>query len=103
MEFGGSGVTLDSVTIGGISATVHVVLNNGDDIICAIASATVPTGTTAVVVATFSDDVDDPFIGCIALDNLQGGGTVTDTMTGEVASYHNPPGEICGGADTQAF
>jgi hypothetical protein len=29
--------------------------------------------------------------------------TVTDTQTGTVRTYHNPPGNICGGADTRAF
>jgi hypothetical protein len=29
--------------------------------------------------------------------------TVTDTVTGEHATYHNPPGEICGRGDTAAF
>jgi ELWxxDGT repeat protein len=29
--------------------------------------------------------------------------TVTDTETGVPVEYHNPPGEICGGADTTAF
>ena len=29
--------------------------------------------------------------------------TVTDTETGEQATYHNPPGEICGRGDTAAF
>ncbi|MCP4569603.1 MAG: hypothetical protein GY841_18655, partial [FCB group bacterium] len=29
--------------------------------------------------------------------------TVTDTETGESRTYHNPPGEICGGADVSAF
>ncbi|WP_119271418.1 hypothetical protein [Taklimakanibacter deserti] len=48
---------LNSVTIGGISATIEVQHNNGDDIILAIASATVPTGSAAVVVATFSHAV----------------------------------------------
>ncbi len=28
---------------------------------------------------------------------------ITDTSTGEVQIYHNPPGEICGFADTEAF
>ena len=28
---------------------------------------------------------------------------VTDTATGKVKSYHNPPGTYCGKADTRAF
>lgn len=48
--------TLDSVTIGGVSADIDVVANNassGADI-CAIASAIVPTGVTANIFPTFS-------------------------------------------------
>jgi len=29
--------------------------------------------------------------------------TVTDTLTGEVKSYRNEPGDLCGGGDTSAF
>ena len=29
--------------------------------------------------------------------------TVTDTTTGAVRTYHNPPGTLCGKADTSAF
>ncbi len=38
-----------------------------------------------------------------ALTDLEFELTLTDTATGEVAIYHNPPGEICGLADTAAF
>ncbi len=38
-----------------------------------------------------------------ALTDIEYTVTVTDTVTGAVESYHNPPGEICGVADTTAF
>ncbi len=38
-----------------------------------------------------------------ALTDLEYWVTVTDTATGKSRTYHNPPGEICGGADTEAF
>ncbi len=38
-----------------------------------------------------------------ALSDVEYTITVTDTETGVVREYRNPQGEICGGADTQAF
>ncbi len=38
-----------------------------------------------------------------ALTDVEYDITVTDTVTGEVRTYHNPSGEICGAADTNAF
>jgi hypothetical protein len=38
-----------------------------------------------------------------ALSDVEYTITVTDTTTGAAVPYHNPPGEICGGADTEAF
>ncbi len=38
-----------------------------------------------------------------ALSDVEYTITVTDTETGESRSYYNPPGEICGGADVEAF
>jgi polysaccharide biosynthesis protein PslG len=38
-----------------------------------------------------------------ALSDLEYWLEVRDTATGALARYHNPPGEICGGADTEAF
>ncbi len=38
-----------------------------------------------------------------ALSDLEYWITITDTQTGVVQTYHNPPGEICGLADTLAF
>lgn len=38
-----------------------------------------------------------------ALSDLEYWIEVRDTATGALARYHNPPGEICGGADTEAF
>ncbi len=38
-----------------------------------------------------------------ALSDVEFWVNITDTVTGEVEIYHNPPGEICGLADTTAF
>ena len=38
-----------------------------------------------------------------ALSDVEYWITVTDTITGNVQIYHNPPGEMCGLADTSAF
>ncbi len=38
-----------------------------------------------------------------ALTDIEYTINLTDTVTGAVKSYHNPPGEICGLADTTAF
>jgi hypothetical protein len=38
-----------------------------------------------------------------ALSDVEYTITVTDTTTGLSVPYHNPPGEICGDADTGAF
>jgi hypothetical protein len=38
-----------------------------------------------------------------ALSDVEYTITVTDTQTGSVRTYHNAPGNICGGADTSAF
>ncbi len=38
-----------------------------------------------------------------ALTDLEYWITVTDTVAGEARVYYNPPGEVCGRADTQAF
>lgn len=38
-----------------------------------------------------------------ALSNVEYDLRVTDTGTGAVRTYHNPPGSLCGGADTGAF
>ncbi len=38
-----------------------------------------------------------------ALTDLEYWITVTDTATGDSSVYYNPPGEVCGRADTQAF
>ena len=38
-----------------------------------------------------------------ALSDLEYTITLTDTTTGSVRTYHNDPGNICGGADTNAF
>jgi hypothetical protein len=38
-----------------------------------------------------------------ALSDVEYTITVTDTLSSTVRTYHNPPGNICGGADTSAF
>ena len=38
-----------------------------------------------------------------ALSDVEYTITVTDTVTATPVTYHNPPGEICGDADTEAF
>lgn len=38
-----------------------------------------------------------------ALTDIEYWITVSDTVSGQVQSYHNPPREICGGADTRAI
>jgi hypothetical protein len=38
-----------------------------------------------------------------ALSDVEYWLTVTDRTTGAIRRYHNPPGTLCGGADTQAF
>lgn len=81
-----AGGTLTSVTIGGISATIDVQVDIGDvdfdnTLICAIASAVVPTGTTAVIVANFNMTLGGFAAGVIALDNVQNA-TAFDTATG---------------------
>jgi len=38
-----------------------------------------------------------------ALSNVEYWITVTDLHSGAICTYYNPPGEICGGADTSAF
>jgi hypothetical protein len=38
-----------------------------------------------------------------ALSNVEYWITVTDLLTHAVVRYHNPPGNLCGGADTSAF
>jgi len=54
---GGAGVTVSSITVGGIAATI-VVQRNGNsgasNAVTALAIAAVPTGTTATVVVTYS-------------------------------------------------
>lgn len=67
-----SAVTLSSVTIGGISATINrqISVGGGFQQLAAIASAVVPTGTTATVVATFSGATDGVIINTVSIDRL---------------------------------
>ena len=73
MGWAGASRTLNSATIGGVAATIELQINNtnaGNSLIAAIVSATVPTGTTAVVVATFDAGMGSAAIAVISLDNL---------------------------------
>jgi hypothetical protein len=63
----GGAVTLSSATIGGVSATIHVNVNDFPHI--SIISAQVPTGTTGDVVVTFSAGVQDAGIGVYRMIN----------------------------------
>lgn len=63
--------TLSSATIGGVSATIHVQTTEGVRARCAIISANVPTGTTAVVACTFSGSVQEFVVAVISLDRLK--------------------------------
>lgn len=81
---GSSGRTISSVTIGGVSAVQRAFVRNGglgNSTIAAIYSANVPTGSTAVVVVTFSGAMADFACACIALDGLNST-TPEDTATG---------------------
>lgn len=67
------GRTLTSVTIGGVSADIHAQTTSGADgnsVVVAIASANVPTGTTATVEAFFSGQMNTFACAVIAIDSL---------------------------------
>ena len=62
---GGNTRTISSLTIGGVAATVHQVANSSatdNKVNVAIASASVPTGTSGDVVVTWSGTVDKPHV-----------------------------------------
>lgn len=67
-----SGRTLTGVTIGGITADIHVnaAVSSGGSQIAAIASANVPTGTTATIVLTFSGGMEGVAMSVICLTKL---------------------------------
>jgi hypothetical protein len=69
----GGAETLNSATIGGISANIDAQAANGTggSGTVAIVSATIPTGTTATVTATFSGTLQRASCFVIAIDNLQ--------------------------------
>lgn len=74
------GTTLNSVTIGGISATILVaIMDTGDVTIAAIAVAFVPTGTSGDVVVTFSSQMVHCSVDVVTLYNVA---SVTPTFTG---------------------
>lgn len=77
----GANKTLDSVTIGGVSATISVSgWNSGN--VAAIAIAAVPSGTTATVALTFSDTMTSAGISMwseLKVSSLTATSTGTDT------------------------
>lgn len=79
-SLGTTGRTLSSATIGGVSATIDVQAthNSGGSQTLAIISATVPTGTTANIVATFSGAMARAACWAVAVDGLQ---SVTPVLT----------------------
>lgn len=65
--------TLSSATIGGVTAAIHAQTTKtvgSDSVVVAIASAVVPTGTTAVVSPTFSSAMSGFACSVIALDGV---------------------------------
>lgn len=71
--------SISSVTIGGISATIH--RQNTTSLSCmGIASAVVPTGTTGDVVVTFGDAADDAAIDLYSITNLQSTAIVNNSI-----------------------
>jgi hypothetical protein len=72
---GTNGRTLETATIGGISATIHkqTTFSSGGSAVAAIFSAVVPTGTTATIVADFDgtgDNMNRCAIFVVAIDNV---------------------------------
>lgn len=65
-----SGRTLSSVTIGGVTATSHVINVSSSTYSSRMVSALVPTGTTADIVITYSGSMNDCSIGVWALYNV---------------------------------
>jgi hypothetical protein len=61
-EAAGSIDVVTGMTIGGVTATIHSAVTTSE-LSCAVASAVVPSGTTATVVVTFSDGGDNCTIG----------------------------------------
>lgn len=86
-ESGGGGVTLDSATIGGVSATINVQVTNSGNL-QAIIIASVPTGTTADIVVNFSSTMGNADIDVYYVTGV-GSNTATDTgtSTANVGTY----------------
>lgn len=96
---GNTGVTLSSVTIGGIAATINVqettAGTGGDTIMSIIATAAVPTGTTATVVVNFSASMS----GNAVVYSMTGASGVAalDTVTDEVGTPLNGTLDVVAG------
>lgn len=71
---GSSGVTVSSITIGGVSATIVVQDNNnsGGDNVVALAAAAVPSGTSGDVVVTFSTGMVRALVGLYRVTGIDG-------------------------------
>lgn len=91
----GTDTVLNSATIGGVAATIHVQTNNGtssspDGI--AIISALVPTGTTATIDLTFNATCSRAYIGVYSALNEAGSSptaTASDnTLTGSTLNLN---------------
>lgn len=74
----GGARTINSVTIGGVSATINVQTTDQGNVI-GVAVASVPSGTTGDVVVEFSDTMTDA---AVALYRVPGITTTTATDTG---------------------
>ena len=101
------------MTIGGVTATLHANIAFGARVsfIACVAGATVSTGTTATVVATFSGTISSCALYVTAIDGLtsttavttdtgSGGTGVTNASTGATLTY--PTGGFVVGVATKA-
>ncbi|WP_210164092.1 hypothetical protein, partial [Mesorhizobium sp. LSJC264A00] len=96
-----SAVTVNSMTIGGVAATllaqVESIFNSGV-VYLSVWSALVPTGTTATIVTTYSESVFrdymsvytttnwDGVVGTVASDNNSTGGLTTTVSIGALGA-----------------
>lgn len=102
-----TGRTFSSATIGGISADVDatVSFDSGGSVAIGIVSATVPTGTTTTITATFSGSMGRAACWAVAVDNLLNTAaydTATATSTDPLSTTINclNEGYVLAGAST---
>lgn len=81
---GSAGSTISSVTIGGVSATIHVQANNGASASCTscIASALVPSGASGSIVVTFSATMLRANVAAYRSVGYEAAASSTTTFTG---------------------